>query len=317
MQQVSRGGLAIAQQIAHVYQGHPAVATVMVSGSVARGIADHYSDLEIGVFWHTPPSDQARQEAITALNGELWSFTPSVSEPTSIVSEHYGLHSVSIQDHTYAGLVMIDTKHATVAGVDTVLRDVLEDNDTNAAKHILLAAIVDGIPLVGTPLLTAWQARARTYPLSLAVKVIQEHFWFGPWFIPQAYIERDDRLVFYQHIIWMQQNLLHVLAGLNRVYYPSAEYKWMEATVDSFSIKPTNLSARLKQILQADPAVSIKDMMNLINETILLVEQHCPEVNQLPMFEDHPEITTTWAQQRWLPRSPYSLLTIVGVALEL
>ena len=44
--------------------------------------------------------------------------------------------------------------------------------------------------------------------------------------------------------------------------------------------------------------------------------QHCPEVNQLAMFTEHPEITTTWAQQRWLSQAPYSLLATVGAALE-
>src|SRR5262245_49077677 len=118
MQQVCGGGVAIAQQIAQVYQANSAVAAVMVSGSIARGVADLYSDLEIGVFWHKPPIEQERKQAIAALDSELWSFTPSTAGPPAIASEHYGLRSVKIGEHTYT---------------------------------------------------------ARTYPLHLAVKVIQEH----------------------------------------------------------------------------------------------------------------------------------------------
>ena len=47
---------------------------------------------------------------------------------------------------------------------------------TNAAQFILLAAIVDGIPLLDIPLLTVWQTQTRTYPLSLAVFDSQEYF---------------------------------------------------------------------------------------------------------------------------------------------
>jgi predicted nucleotidyltransferase len=60
MTQVSQGGLAIANQIAAAYRDNPNVLVVMVSGSVARGHADSYSDLEIGIFWTHPPSDDER-----------------------------------------------------------------------------------------------------------------------------------------------------------------------------------------------------------------------------------------------------------------
>jgi hypothetical protein len=45
---VSKGGLALAQYIAPVYADNPKVRVVMVGGSVSRGCADQYSDLEKG-----------------------------------------------------------------------------------------------------------------------------------------------------------------------------------------------------------------------------------------------------------------------------
>jgi hypothetical protein len=52
--EVSKGGLALAQHIAPVYFDNPKVRVVMVGGSVSRGCADQYSDLDIGVFWAEP-----------------------------------------------------------------------------------------------------------------------------------------------------------------------------------------------------------------------------------------------------------------------
>jgi len=152
--------------------------------------------------------------------------------------------------------------------------------------------------------------------LAVVIKMIQENLWCGPWFIPRAYVERDDQLVLYQHVIWMQQSLLKILAGLNRCYYPSAEHKWMDALITRFMVVPPKLAARLKQVFRAPPPEGMQQMLELVQETVALVEQHCPEVDQIAMFAEHPEITTTWAYRRWEPATPYTLLQAVGNVLS-
>lgn len=316
MNQVSQAGLAVAQQIAEIYRTDPNVHMVVVSGSIARGYADHYSDLEIGVFWDTPPTDAHRTRFIGQIGGELWSLTSYTTNPEWVANEHYGLSAVSINGQETTGLVMVDTKHTTLACLDRCFNDVLEQFDTTLNKQILIAAIQDAIPLYGDALLVHWQTRAKQYPKQLAIKMIQENLWCGPWFIPRAYVERDDQLVLYQHVIWMQQSLLKVLAGLNHCYYPSAEHKWMDALIARFTIVPTNLAARLKQVFHEPPEQGMQQMLELVRETVALVEQHCPEVDQIAMFPEHPEITTTWAYHRWDPQAPYTLLLAVGNRLS-
>jgi molecular chaperone GrpE len=39
---------------------------MLVGGSTARGHADRFSDLELGIFWHEPPTDEERREAAEA-----------------------------------------------------------------------------------------------------------------------------------------------------------------------------------------------------------------------------------------------------------
>jgi len=316
MNQLSQAGLAIVRQIAAVYRTNPNVQAVMLSGSVARGYADHYSDLEIGVFWAIPPTDMERTTLITQIGGDLWSLTSYTTNPEWVASEHYGLSSVEINGHTQTGLVMVDTKHATLPFLERCFRDVLEQFDTSLPKQIFIGAIQDGLALYGEALLAQWQARAQQYPDRLAIKMIQENLWCGPWFIPQAYVERDDLLVLYQHVIWMQQSILKILAGLNHCYYPSAEHKWMDALITRFRLVPFNLAARLKQVFREPPAEGMRQMLELVHETVALVEQHCPEVDQIAMFAEHPEVTTTWAYRRWEPPTPYSLLQAVGNVLS-
>jgi hypothetical protein len=55
---------ALAELVAPAYATNPKVAGVLLAGSVARGIADQFSDIEIDIFWHAPPTDQDRRAPI-------------------------------------------------------------------------------------------------------------------------------------------------------------------------------------------------------------------------------------------------------------
>jgi hypothetical protein len=315
MTHVSQGGLAIANHIAAAYRDNPNVLAVMVSGSVARGHADSYSDLEIGVFWTHPPSDDERKAAVARTGGEVWSFTSYQTDPEVAAHEQYGLTEVAIDGHQHTGSLMVSANHLTVSSMERCLVDVLEHYDTTLDKQTLIAAVQDARPLYGAALLHAWQARSNAYPERLAIKMIQENLWCGPWYIPQAYAERDDTLVLYQHFLWMQQSILKILAGLNRVYYRSEEHKWLDAMISRFPSAPPDLAQRMKQVFREEPMSGVRHMLELVRETVLLVEQQLPEVNHLPLFAANPEVTTTWALRRWEPSPGYTLMEAVGAAI--
>jgi len=315
MTQVSQGGLAIANHIAAAYHDNPNVLVVMVSGSVARGHADSYSDLEIGVFWTHPPSDAERKTAIARSGGELWSFTSYQTAPEGVAHEHFGLSEMVVDRQPYIGSLMVSINHLTRNGMERCLADVLEQYDTALDKQTLIAAVQDAHPLYGDAILRAWQAQASVYPDRLAIKMIQENLWCGPWCMPQAYAERDDTLVLYQHFLWMQQSILKTLAGLNRVYYRSEEHKWMDAMINRFPSAPADLALRMKQVFREDLASGVRHMLELIRETVLLVEQKEPEVNRVRLFAANPDVTTTWALRRWEPSAPYTLMHAVGAAI--
>ncbi len=56
MNEASLWRRALAERIALVYASNPEVAAILLSGSVARGWADHYSDIELGIYWSRPPT---------------------------------------------------------------------------------------------------------------------------------------------------------------------------------------------------------------------------------------------------------------------
>jgi hypothetical protein len=90
----------------------------------------------------------------------------------------------------------------------------------------------------------------------------------------------------------------------------------MDAFIARFTLAPTNLAARLKQVFDEPLAEGMRQMLELVQETVGLVAQHCPEVDRIAMFAEHPEITTKWAYRRWEPPTPYTLLQAVGNMLN-
>lgn len=308
---VSKGGLALAEQIVSTYIDSPSIKAVMVGGSVSRGYADRYSDLEIGVFWSDSPMEAERKSAVESVGGKLLTFDESPR------NELYALDEAAIRGNTYRGTAMVSTQHLTVAEMEKGLVDVLDSYDTSLDNLALMAAVRDGIPLHGDDLLRAWQGRVAAYPTELAIKIIQENLWFGPWFCAESYAGRDDILVLNQHFLWIEQNMLQVLAALNRTYYPSPEHKWIDQLIAGMKLSPPDLASRLKQVFRVEPLEGWHLLKALIYETLDLIELHLPEVNTVSLFESHPEVNIAWARKRWNVHPPYSLMGTVGDSMQL
>ncbi len=300
MSQASKGGRLIAEQIAPRYCENPHVAAAVVGGSVAKGWADEFSDLELAVLWVEAPSDSERKQAIGKLDCDIWKFDPYDPGRRGAAIEHLGLRSIEIGGKRQDGTVMVSVQHLTVGEVEAYLEDVVNHWETTVEKQTLVYAIQYWLPLQGERLVDAWRARAAQYPAGLARKMVQENLWMGPWFYPEAYAARNDRLVLYRHFCMTAQRLLCVLLGLNRIYHPSHEYKWTEHVVQKMRIAPPDLARRLKEVFGGDLLTGGQELISLIHETLGLVEREMPEID------------TGRERHRWQDWHPYTLLEQVG-----
>lgn len=307
---VSEGGLLIARQIADAYRSYPAARVFLVGGSVSRGCADGYSDLEIGVFWEGDVPTKERHDAITRLDGELWTMDRDGRR-----MEHFGLYATEVGGGSVQGRCMVSMNHNTVAEMEKALDAVLNQWNTNAELQELIFAVQYAVILHGGALVSDWQARAAAFPNELAAKIVQENLSFGAWFIPESYIARNDFLVLYRHFFLVEQHLVRLLFGLNRLYLPSSDFKWLEASIESMSIVPDRLPERLRAAFQtADLDTAWRDLKSLILETLDLIDVHLPLVNARSFIPNRPEINTDWARQNWNPASPYTLMHRAGQA---
>jgi len=62
----------IAKRVLQVYDSWPTVQATTIGGSVARGVADECSDVDLFVFCETLPSEQESREAAGSLGGDWW-----------------------------------------------------------------------------------------------------------------------------------------------------------------------------------------------------------------------------------------------------
>ena len=308
--EMSRAGLGLAKEVARIYSGDPRVLAVMAGGSVSRGCADEYSDVEIGVFWDTPPSDADRRDAARRMGGDVWKFDPSGGPRAS---EHIGLSEATVGSVRYRGTAMVSPVHMTVDMAEEWIGDLIDDLDTAPQKYELAAAVRYGVPLYGHDQVGRWKDKAASFPERLALKLVQQNLWLGPWFNRAAYVARGDHLVAAQQLVWMQQGIVNVLAALNREYLPSVEHKWVDWLLERLEIKPDRCADRLRgTFATGDLGEAVRDLVELGMEVIDLVEEHLPEVDETPLFEDHPWVTTSWARQRWTEYPAYTLIANIA-----
>ena len=293
----SRWRQTLAQRIAPVYASYPHVAAVIVSGSTARGHADKYSDIEIGVFRHEPPTDVARQEAVERSGGDLVRLYPH--DPGYNVWSDDFMIGRSAPDHAKSG-VLVEVGHYTTAHIELTLDAVVQHYDADEEKQNVLAGIMDAIPLHGAEVVERWKVRAAHYPSSLVVATINRHATIDHWWRWEMLLHRSENLMQLYHMFSLvEHKILHVLLGLNRVYYFG--FKWLDQVVERLHIAPPNLLFRLQQVYRVSPAEGAHVLTTLVEETYHLVEQHVHEVNvdwfrqvfryRRPVWEQMPPIS--------------------------
>jgi hypothetical protein len=258
--------LALARHICPAYAANPKVQAVVVAGSVARGYADRYSDIELDVFWAEPPSDDERRAAALHLGATdllLWPYEQDEW------SEMY-----------FVAGVKVELSQFLTSTMEHYLSEVIDGAATDPDKQMLIASIQHGIPLHDGTLIERWKTRATHYPDALARAMVAQHLRFdSAWYAYEMLADRDDLVFLYDLCCGMEKCLLGMLMGLNRIYTPHARYKWMDQLIAEMRVCPSDLALRLKQVFRMAPRTGTRLLHELALETVGLVDEHMPEVD--------------------------------------
>jgi hypothetical protein len=264
----------LARRIAPAYAANPRVAAILLGGSSARGHADRYSDLEIGIFWSEPPTDEERRAPIEQVGGDLIRLYPFIPEE-QVWCDDYALGRAA-PDRPRSGL-LVEAVHYTAAFMESALQDVLERYDPDFAKQNLIAGVQTGIPLYGAPLIERWQAAAAGYPDELVVAMIRTHAQIDHYWRFRMLLERDNPLMLNEILVQVAHQVLYMLLGLNRVYYSG--FKWLDAVAERLGEAPPDLAARLRSVFRSEPGEGVLQLATLVEETYDLVECHAPAID--------------------------------------
>jgi hypothetical protein len=267
--------LAIARRIGAAYAANPNVAAVIVGGSTARGHADRYSDIELGVFWHRPPTEDERLAAAQDAGAYVHRLYPYDPEEEVWSDDLFVGHRTPGQPTTG---VLIEIPHYTADFIERVLADVLERYDTSDDKQNLISAILAAIPVSGEKLVDGWRARAAVYPRGLAVAMVQRYAQIDHFWRTEMFQERSDNiLLFYETLVQVSRKLLYVLLALNSIYYSG--FKWIHLQIAAMQTVPPDFQRRLTHVFRAEPGDAAREMHALVEETYTLIESAMPEVD--------------------------------------
>jgi len=298
MNPASRWRFEIAQNIGRLYAANPHVAAVLIGGSTARGHADRFSDTEIGVFWHQPPTESERRVVIDQAGADLIRLYPFFGDEQVWCDDF--MVGRTKPDQPKSGL-LVEVAHHTVDFMRGTLKAVLQDHNPDELKQNLIAGVLNGIPVVGEELLRQWKAQAAEYPKELSIAVVKRHAQIDHFWRWQMWLERDDnRMMLYQFFTQVQQKILHVLLGINREYYFG--FKWLDVIIERLETRPENFAKRLKRVYHVDPTKGVQLLTELVEDTYDLVETHLPEVDvewlrrvfryQRPILDQAPYINS-------------------------
>ncbi|MBD2111691.1 MULTISPECIES: hypothetical protein [Cyanophyceae] len=265
------------------YIANPKTKAVMVTGSVAEGRCDEYSDCDVMLYYDELPTDGelalARQHNQGA---ELIEFLGD--RQSGAFGETFRVHGVECQ-FAHTAIVQWEAEMATV----------LEKFEIQPGIMKMLHGTLIGMPLYGEALIQQWKDNIAKYPDQLAQAMVEHHLrFFALWGMQPKLARRDATLWYYQILVESAQNILGVLSGLNRLYFSTFQFKRMGTLIEQMEIAPQNLAVRLKGLFYQEEPIAALNLESLVQETVALVEAHMPRIDTT-----FAKRQLGWRQQPW------------------
>ena len=257
--------LEFAHEISQKLSGYPGIRAIIAGGSVARGYADEYSDLELPLYWNELPGDALRLAIAADLGADfLYPYNGPANEDNLLI-------------HGF----QVDLWHNTVQQEEQVFEKVLREHDMDAGDSNFMDTVRFCIPLYGEDIIATWKEKAAIYPEALA-RLQVEQALNGLQATHLAILaQRGNPTLFYGQVSQIQQQVFLMLLALNRRYFPT--YKWMYPTLAEMTVKPVNIESRLRRAFTCDPLEAAEDTMRVVEETLRLVQEQFPQLDVSPV----------------------------------
>jgi|GEM_PF-712429 len=255
----------VAQEISGSVAKPPKLQAILLQGSVAKGLADAYSDIELMCIWSAEPTPEERTELFASL----------------------GLRALSDEDlengewcssFSYKQ-IKVDICHDDISLLQHTIDDVMNARVTSIASQTLLASIQDAKPLHGQVFFDGLVASFADYPEALAIKCIKVNASFQEWSMRNALYERGDTVALHHLVDLTSLQMLRLLYAVNRVYLRNYNFKWIDQ-LDQLKLKPADLKDRLRSILSGHVTESsLRELTALLEETLRIASERYPDLD--------------------------------------
>jgi hypothetical protein len=252
----------LADRVVSCYDDLAGGSLALLTGSVARGLSDDASDLDVYLYF-----DRVDREAL---------------DERPRLEQLGARRVVGVPRATgWFEKYWLDGRFVDVECVSTVVLDVaVEALTTGEATDEVLGlacSVRDAIALRDDDALSRWQSRlvygdelARHQVLNRGVRLL------APSALHQLSYARGDTLSYETRLSSVLLDVLGLLGAANRAFLPLAEPKWLPWHLDRLRYRPADLLARMDAgLLRPDPT-TVADLDGLATEVLDLVDEHVP-----------------------------------------
>jgi hypothetical protein len=260
--------LVIGRRFLEPYTKLDGAACAAITGSSAEGHADEYSDLDMTVYYTRLPPEAAILAVREQLNG-------------GPITWNVGKHSDGEMAMAFRVQgVECQCGHVTIERWEADVERVLRGEELASPLHKAMSGTLISTAVYGPELLEKWKSRLREYPDSLASAMVKHHLQFFPtWGILPRMERRNAELWMRQVMVESSFNVLGVLAGLNRQYFTSFQFKRTSAFIRTLTIAPPKLAERLESLWHSNLNDAAMFLRALVSDVVELVEKHMPEID--------------------------------------
>jgi len=253
---------------------------VVISGSVARGLADDQSDLEIGVYWTEPPSLSLRDRAVASLGAKM-TRRVTLGEGQA----WFGVDNLRVQGF------QVDVAMNTVAGIEATIRRVVAAEDLGNRSADLVGIIAEFVALAGPERVQAWQ-QSLVYDDALRSAMLKHQLKLAPASALEVDFARDDRFRVLERMhAWIARGR-RALFALNKRWYPG--HKAAMARIPELPIQPAHSVQRLDSALDGPTETAATTLVDWCTELYGLAAQHAD-------VDDEQRHFLGSGRRRWTP----------------
>jgi predicted nucleotidyltransferase len=255
----------IAERVVEGLAARTNLRAALLAGSVARGMADEHSDIDLLNYYDELPDQERFGQVMRDAGGER---IGDLGHPRP---EGFGVRYRFDGIEVQSGVQLISDLERRLGRIEA------GDVDWITAKGAM--GLLEGSPLHGADLIREWQSRAR-YPEPLRRREVDANLgWFPIWALDQHLASRDAELFRRQMLLEGAFKVVAVLSAVNRLYFTTFQFKRAGIHVDRMTVKPDRLAERLDRVANAAPGDAADELRKLVDETKAIVRRELPEAD--------------------------------------